>query len=434
MTSRRYDALVFGGGSAGMAAAARIAAAGFSVAVLEREQELGGVLNQCIHSGFGLKVFREDLTGPEYAERFCERLAAAPGVDVYLETTAQEVGAANPTSSSAGTAPAPGGEAPLTVFGYSRRHGILQLGARAGVLAMGCRERNRGNVGIPGTRPAGVFTAGFAQRLLNVDGYLPGRRAVIVGSGDIGLIMARRLTWAGAEVLGVVEIQSYPSGLTRNVVQCLNDFGIPLHLSHVVTRILGRNRVEAVEVSPLAGGLPRPDKAFRLDCDTVLLSVGLLPDTELAKKLGVALNPETGGPLVDAGLQTSVPGVFACGNLLHVHDLVDYVTEEAERCGQRVAEYLAGEYEGLQHRVAPGANVRYVVPNCYFPGRDNRFYLRSLVVKNQARLEVRLGGELAKQRRLPHVQPSEMVYFTLKPGDLAGLPAGGDRTLEVSIA
>ncbi|OHD20518.1 MAG: pyridine nucleotide-disulfide oxidoreductase [Spirochaetes bacterium GWB1_66_5] len=406
-----------------MAAAARIAAAGFSVAVLERERELGGVLNQCIHSGFGLQVFREDLTGPEYAERFCERLSAAPGVEVYLETTAQEV-----------APPAPGAEAPLTVFGYSRRHGILQLSARAGVLAMGCRERNRGNVGIPGTRPAGVFTAGFAQRVLNIDGYLPGRRAVIVGSGDIGLIMARRLVWAGAEVPGVVEIQSYPSGLTRNVGQCLNDFGIPLHLSHVVSRILGANRVEGVEVSPLEEGVPRLDKTFRLDCDTVLLSVGLLPDTELAKKLGVALNPETGGPLVDAGLQTSVPGVFACGNLLHVHDLVDFVTEESERCGTRVAEYLSGDYEQLQHRVAPGANVRYVVPNRYYPGRENRFYLRALVVKNQARLEVRLGGQLAKQRRLPHVQPSEMVSFTLKPAELAGLPAGADQTLEVSIA
>jgi NADPH-dependent 2,4-dienoyl-CoA reductase/sulfur reductase-like enzyme len=437
VTAKRYDALVFGGGSAGMAAAARIAAGGFSVAVLEREQELGGVLNQCIHSGFGLKVFREDLTGPEYAERYCERLAAAPGVDVYLETTAQEVGntaggsPALPASPASQPASPPG---PLTVYGYSRRHGVLELRARAGVLAMGCRERNRGNIGIPGSRPAGVLTAGFAQRLVNIDGYLPGRRVVIVGSGDIGLIMARRLTWAGAEVLGVVEIQSYPSGLTRNVVQCLNDFGIPLHLSHVVSRILGRDRVQGVEVSPLEGGVARREKAFRLDCDTVLLSVGLLPDTELAKKLGVAMNPETGGPLVDAGLQTSVPGVFACGNLLHVHDLVDFVTEEAERCAAQVGEYLAGEYDLDQHRVAPGANVRYVVPNRYFPGRDNRFYLRSLVVKNQARLEVRIGGETVKQRRLPHVQPSEMVSFTLKPSELAGLPAGPDPTLEVSIA
>ena len=421
MTGKRYDALVFGGGSAGMAAAARIAAGGFSVAVLERERELGGVLNQCIHSGFGLKVFREDLTGPEYAERYCQRLASASGVDVYLETTAQEVGAA-------------GAETPLTVYGYSRLHGILELSARAGVLAMGCRERNRGNIGIPGTRPAGVYTAGFAQRLLNIDGYLPGRRAVIVGSGDIGLIMARRLTWSGAEVLGVVEIQSYPSGLTRNVVQCLNDFGIPLHLSHVVSRILGRNRVEGVEVSPLEDGVPKQEKAFCLDCDTVLLSVGLLPDTELAKKLGVALNPETGGPWVDAGLQTSVAGVFACGNLLHVHDLVDYVTEEAERCAERVCEYLAGEYELAQHRVVPGANVRYVVPNRYFPGRENRFYLRALVVKNQARLELRIGGETVKQRRLAHVQPSEMVSFTLKPAELAGLASKADNALEVSIA
>jgi NADPH-dependent 2,4-dienoyl-CoA reductase/sulfur reductase-like enzyme len=421
VTGKRYDALVFGGGSAGMAAAARIAAGGFSVAVLERERELGGVLNQCIHSGFGLKVFREDLTGPEYAERYCQRLASASGVDVYLETTAQEVGAA-------------GAETPLTVYGYSRLHGILELSARAGVLAMGCRERNRGNIGIPGTRPAGVFTAGFAQRLLNIDGYLPGRRAVIVGSGDIGLIMARRLTWSGAEVLGVVEIQSYPSGLTRNVVQCLNDFGIPLQLSHVVSRILGRNRVEGVEVSPLEDGVPKQEKAFRLDCDTVLLSVGLLPDTELAKKLGVALNPETGGPWVDAGLQTSVAGVFACGNLLHVHDLVDYVTEEAERCAERVCEYLAGEYELAQHRVVPGANVRYVVPNRYFPGRENRFYLRALVVKNQARLELRIGGETVKQRRLAHVQPSEMVSFTLKPAELAGLASKADNALEVSIA
>jgi len=272
---RAYDALVFGGGSAGMAAAARIASAGFRVAVLEREAELGGVLNQCIHSGFGLQVFREDLTGPEYAERFCQRLAAAPGVEVYLETTAQEVGPphAGPAPASAGSAPP--ASAGLTVYGYSHRHGVLELAARAGVLAMGCRERNRGNVGIPGTRPAGVLTAGFAQRLLNVDGYLPGRRAVIVGSGDIGLIMARRLTWAGARVLGVVEIQPYPSGLTRNVVQCLNDFGIPLYLSHVVSRILGADRVQGVEVSPLAGGLPQAEKSFRLDCDTVLLSVGL---------------------------------------------------------------------------------------------------------------------------------------------------------------
>jgi len=420
---KRCDALVFGGGSAGMAAAERIASVGFTVAVLEREQELGGVLNQCIHSGFGLHEFREDLTGPEYAERFVERVKASPGIDLYLDTTAQEVETAGPETGRGGT---------ITVYGYSRLFGVVKFSSRAAVLAMGCRERNRGNIGIPGTRPAGVFTAGFAQRLLNVDGYLPGRRVVIVGSGDIGLIMARRLTWSGAAVLGVVEIQSYPSGLTRNVVQCLNDFGIPLYLSHVVSRICGRDRVEAVEVSPLADGVPGP--AFRLDCDTVLLSVGLVPDNELSKKLGVALNPETGGPLVDAGLQTSAPGVFACGNVLHVHDLVDYVSEEARRCGGFVAEYLTGEYERTQARVRPGANVKYIVPNSCFPGRENRLYLRPLVVKNQARLVVRLNGETLKERKLAHVQPSEMIALSLRPADLRGLAGRGESVLEVSIA
>ena len=422
MTEKRYDAVVFGGGSAGLAAASRIAAAGFSVAILERELEPGGVLNQCIHSGFGLHVFHEDLTGPEYAERFIARVRGAAGLDVYLGTTAQEVAVEEA-----------GAREPIVVYGYSRRYGILRLTARAAVLAMGCRERNRGNIGIPGTRPAGIFTAGLAQRLINIDGYLPGKRAVIVGSGDIGLIMARRLIWSGAEVLGVIEIQSYPSGLTRNIVQCLNDFGIPLHLSHVVSRILGRDRVEAVEVSPVREGVVQSQGGFRLDCDTVLLSVGLVPDNELSKKFGVALNPETGGPLVDAGLQTTVPGVFACGNVLHVHDLVDYVTEEAERCGGFVTEYLRGEFQPRQYRIQPGANVKYVVPNRWFADRENRFYLRPLIVANQARLAVRLDGETVKERRLAHVQPSEMLSLTLRAQELAGIEAIRENTLEVSI-
>jgi NADPH-dependent 2,4-dienoyl-CoA reductase/sulfur reductase-like enzyme len=422
VTGKRYDALVFGGGSAGMAAAARIASAGFSVAVLEREQELGGVLNQCIHSGFGLHVFRQDLTGPEYAERYIDRVRGAAGLDLYLGTTAQEVAVGEE-----------GGAEPIVAYGYSPRYGILRLAARAAVLAMGCRERNRGNIGIPGTRPSGILTAGLAQRLINIDGYLPGERAVIVGSGDIGLIMARRLTWSGARVMGVVEIQPYPSGLTRNVVQCLNDFAIPLHLSHVVSRIFGRDRVEAVEVSPIRDGVVQARESFRLDCDTVLLSVGLVPDNELSKKFAVTLNPETGGPLVDAGLQTTVEGVFACGNVLHVHDLVDYVTEEAERCGGFVIEYLRGEYEARQYRLQPGANVKYTVPNRYFPDRENRFYLRPLIVRNQARLTVRLDGETIKERRLAHVQPSEMLSFTLGPQDLAGIAPLKENILEVSI-
>jgi NADPH-dependent 2,4-dienoyl-CoA reductase/sulfur reductase-like enzyme len=389
---------------------------------LEREQELGGVLNQCIHSGFGLHVFRQDLTGPEYAERYIDRVRGAAGLDLYLGTTAQEVAVGEE-----------GGAEPIVAYGYSPRYGILRLAAQAAVLAMGCRERNRGNIGIPGTRPSGILTAGLAQRLINIDGYLPGERAVIVGSGDIGLIMARRLTWSGARVAGVVEIQPYPSGLTRNVVQCLNDFAIPLHLSHVVSRIFGRDRVEAVEVSPIRDGVVQARESFRLDCDTVLLSVGLVPDNELSKKFAVTLNPETGGPLVDAGLQTTVEGVFACGNVLHVHDLVDYVTEEAERCGGFVIEYLRGEYEARQYRLQPGANVKYTVPNRYFPDRENRFYLRPLIVRNQARLTVRLDGETIKERRLAHVQPSEMLSFTLGPQDLAGIAPLKENILEVSI-
>jgi hypothetical protein len=298
---------------------------------------------------------------------------------------------------------------------------------------MGCRERNRGNIGIPGTRPAGVFTAGLAQRLINIDGLVPGRRAVVVGSGDIGLIMARRLSWVGTEVLGVVEIQPYPSGLTRNIVQCLNDFSIPLYLSHVVAEVYGRDRVSGVRVAPLVDGRPDEGRAFQLDCDTILLSVGLVPDNEISKKLGVELNPETGGAVVDAGLMSSVEGVFACGNVLHVHDLVDWVTEEAETCGASVARYLQGTYSRVQRRVVPGANVRYVVPGRFFPAEANRFYLRSLIVKNKAELLVKMDGEAVKRKRLAHVQPSEMVSFVLKPEELPEPAAAGEPVLEVSI-
>jgi len=417
MTERRYDTVVLGGGSAGLAAALEVAERGYSVAVLEREHELGGILNQCIHNGFGLHRFEEDLTGPEYAERFIERVESHPGIELFLDTTALEAGV----------------DGTPVVYGYSRRHGILQIRSKAVVLAMGCRERNRGNIGIPGTRPAGVYTAGLAQRLINIDGIVPGRRAVVVGSGDIGLIMARRLSWVGTEVLGVVEIQPYPSGLTRNIVQCLNDFAIPLHLSHVVAEIYGKDRVEGVRVAPVQDGRPDEARSFRLDCDTILLSVGLIPDNEISKKMGVELNPETGGAIVDAGRMSSVPGVFACGNVLHVHDLVDWVTEEAETCGASVASYLEGTYSQVQRQVVPGANVKYVVPNRYFPEAENRLYLRSLVVKNQAELVVTLNGEQVKRRRLAHVQPSEMVSLTLGPDDLPPAAGAQEPRLEVSI-
>ncbi|MBN2553279.1 MAG: FAD-dependent oxidoreductase [Spirochaetales bacterium] len=417
MREKRSDVVVVGGGSAGLAAACRIAAEGYSVTILERENELGGILNQCIHNGFGLQRFKEDLTGPEYAERFIEEAGKQSGIDVLLETTALEV--------------SPG--LVHTVYGYSRHGGVTRIDARSIVLAMGCRERNRGNIGIPGTRPSGVFTAGLAQRLINIDGYIPGRRAVILGSGDIGLIMARRLTWVGVKVLGVIEIQSYPSGLTRNIVQCLNDFAIPLHLSHTVSEIRGRDRVEGVTVVPMVDGRAVPEKSFDLECDTILLSVGLIPDNELSRKFGVCLNPETGGAFVDGGLMSCVPGVFACGNVLHVHDLVDYVSEESERCASFVIEYLEDKYLMKHHPVAAGANVKYVVPNRYLPGRDNRFYLRSLIVKNKAELVVTLGGQPLKSRKLAHVQPSEMVSFQLDAADLAPDPDSQEKKLEVGI-
>jgi NADPH-dependent 2,4-dienoyl-CoA reductase/sulfur reductase-like enzyme len=417
MIEKIYDAVVFGGGSAGLAAAARIAGQGCSVAVLERENELGGILNQCIHNGFGIQRFKEDLTGPEYAERFIEMVEELDNVSTFLETTALEVTPGRPHS----------------VFAYSKRHGVIKIEGRAIVLAMGCRERNRGNIGIPGTRPAGVFTAGLAQRLINIDGLIPGRRAVILGSGDIGLIMARRLTWVGVEVLGVIEIQGYPSGLTRNIVQCLNDFNIPLYLSHTVSEIRGKDRVTGVTVTPLEEGKAATAKSFDLDCDTILLSVGLIPDNELSRKFGISLNPETGGPFVDAGLMSSVPGIFACGNVLHVHDLVDYVSEESERCASFVVEYLKGTYAPLHHPIVSGANVKYVIPNKYLPGTTNRFYLRSLVVKNKAELVISLGGEQLKRKKLAHVQPSEMVSFLLDEQDLSHGSESSEKKLEVSI-
>ena len=417
MREKRADAVVVGGGSAGLAAASRIAAEGFSVTVLERENELGGILNQCIHNGFGLQRFKEDLSGPEYAERFIDLVEKQGNVEVLLETTALEV---NPGAVHA-------------VYGYSKHGGVTRISARAIVLAMGCRERNRGNIGIPGTRPSGVFTAGLAQRLINIDGFIPGRRAVILGSGDIGLIMARRCTWVGMEVLAVIEIQDYPSGLTRNIVQCLNDFGIPLYLSHTVSEIHGRDRVSGVTVTPLEQGKILTAKSFDLECDTILLSVGLIPDNELSRKFGVHLNPETGGAFVDAGLMSSVPGVFACGNVLHVHDLVDYVSEESERCASFVVEYLKGRYRREHHPVAAGANVKYIIPNKYVPEMTNRFYLRSLIVKNKAELIVSLDGEPVKRKKLAHVQPSEMVSFQLQPGDLSRVSESKENKLEVSI-
>jgi pyruvate/2-oxoglutarate dehydrogenase complex dihydrolipoamide dehydrogenase (E3) component len=309
----------------------------------------------------------------------------------------------------------------------------MEITCKAVVLAMGCRERNRGNIGTAGTRPSGIFTAGLAQRLLNIEGYMPGKRIVIVGSGDIGLIMARRLTWAGAEVIAVIEIMPFPSGITRNIVQCLNDFDIPLYLSHIVSKIHGKDRVEKVTITPLSEKKPDSSKSFDIECDTILFSVGLLPETEIAEETGIKINYDTHGPYVDANLMTTVPGVFACGNVLHVHDLVDFVSEESERCGIHVYEYINNQDEELQYSVMPGSNIKYVIPNKFIPGKINIFFMRSLIVKNNAELIVKLSDNIIKKRKLKHVQPSEMISVKLAPEELKEISENKNMVLQFSI-
>jgi len=422
----KYDALVIGGGAAGMAAALEIQDAGFSCAIIEREDHLGGILMQCIHNGFGLHEFSEELTGPEYAERFIEKVIQSK-IAVYLDTTVSSIHDLSAPGHQAG------GRQPLKELLCVSPNGIMNIQCRALVLAMGCRERNRGNVRIPGSRPAGVFTAGLAQRLVNIEGYIPGKEVVIIGSGDIGLIMARRMSWAGCAVKAVVEIMPYPAGLTRNIVQCLNDFNIPLYLSSQTTAIYGNDRVEGIEVTPTENGAPAAEKRFRIDCDTVLLSVGLVPENELSKAAGVRLNGNTGGPLVDSMLMTNMEGVFACGNVLHVHDLVDWVSEESRRAGRCASAWLNGDAPALQFSTKAGANVRYVNPARIAPDRDNRVYLRSMIVKNDAALEIRLDKRLIKTYKKGHVQPSEMISFNLGQKDLEAAQFGADSVMEISI-
>jgi NADPH-dependent 2,4-dienoyl-CoA reductase/sulfur reductase-like enzyme len=421
MRELRYDAAVIGGGAAGMAAAVELAEAGFSCAIIEREDHLGGILMQCIHNGFGLHEFSEELTGPEYAERFIERVANSK-IAVYLNTTVTKFNRCN------------------TSIHHLQKEilcvspdGVIRLQCRALVLAMGCRERNRGNVRIPGSRPAGVFTAGLAQRLVNIEGYIPGKEVVIIGSGDIGLIMARRMSWVGCSVKAVIEIMPYPAGLTRNIAQCLRDFDIPLYLSCQTTNIFGNDRVEGVEVTPMLTGAPVPEKRFRLDCDTVLLSVGLIPENELSRAAGVELSGATNGPLVDSNLMTNANGVFACGNVLHVHDLADWVSEESRRAGRFAAEWLRGKRPEAQVRARAGSNVRYVNPAWINPQGENRVYLRSMVVKNDAKLELRLGGRVIRSVKKDHVQPSQMISLNINSKYFPGQAAGNDSVLEFSI-
>ncbi len=343
----KYDLIVVGGGPAGLAAAWAAWNRGCrSICIVERDRELGGILNQCIHNGFGLHHFKEELTGPEYAGRFIELLAQT-GVETRTDAMVLEL---TPNRQ---------------VHVVSAAHGYEVLEAKAVVLAMGCRERTRGAIAIPGTRPAGVFTAGAAQRYLNIEGYLVGKRVVILGSGDIGLIMARRMTLEGAKVLACVEVLPYSGGLTRNIVQCLHDFDIPLYLSHTITDIQGHDRVERVVVAQVdSDRRPIPGTEMTFDCDTVLLSVGLIPENELSRAVGLDIDPRTNGPVVRETMETSLPGVFACGNVVHVHDLVDFVTAESIRAGEAAAAFCqatAGSSSALRSTV-PGAGVGYVVP------------------------------------------------------------------------
>lgn len=409
MRELRGDVLVIGSGPAGLAAAyqARESGAG-RVMVLERNDELGGILPQCIHNGFGVRIFSADLTGPEYASRWIRRAREA-GVEFFPKTMVLAL------------------DQGLRVVAASSRLGLMEIQAKAIVLAMGCRERPRGALSIPGSRPAGIYTAGTAQRLVNMEGYMPGSRFVILGSGDIGMIMARRLTLEGAEVVAMVEILPYISGLRRNLVQCVLDYNIPLRLCTTVTNILGAERVEAVVISQVdERWRPIPGTEEELQCDTLLLSVGLIPENELSRMAGVALDPVTGGPVVDECYATSVPGIYAAGNAVHVYDLVDDVTESALRAGHYAAEYaLRGPVE-LSRPVPiwPGDNVRHVVPQRVHAEslRDGALPIQFRVrqpVEEAVRVQIKAGEEVLASQRLRYVRPSEMVTLELD-ADLAG--------------
>lgn len=419
-----HDIVIIGGGPAGLAAAVSAHRAGArDILILERENELGGILNQCIHNGFGLHTFKEELTGPEYAARYIAQVEELK-IPYRLSTTVIHV------------------DGNRTVTAVSREHGLTRIEAGAVILAMGCRERPRGALTIPGYNPAGIFSAGTAQKLVNLDGYMPGKEVVILGSGDIGLIMARRMTLEGAKVRLVAEIQPFSGGLKRNIVQCLDDYGIPLKLSHTVVDIHGKDRLTGVTVAKVDENLkPIPGTETDYACDTLLLSVGLIPENELSREIGVALSPVTNGPLVNERLQTNIPGVFACGNVLHVHDLVDFVSEEAETAGKNAVHFIqngdaAENTSGREISLRTGGAVRYTVPVSINPAHAQeqttvRFRVGEIIKGGY--ISVYADGKQIAKRKRQIMLPGEMEQVVLKQEDIAGVSGEILVTTEVAL-